>query len=262
MKLFFATILCLFISIGNAQVDVSLIKKISIDTENFVGCDYDFNFYYFTNTILSKKTSETTLNYSNFLYGNIFSVDITNPLKIIVFYKNFNVVVVLDSQLNETDVIQLPNDISFATKGSANHLWLFRTNSKVIENYNFKNQLVVSRSQPLKESTILNMKSTENYVYLQTESGIKTYDYLGNFIPKQSNEALDDFQYSNRVLYTLSEDTLYQIKNKITKIKIPGASNLKKFFVLNNHILIFKNSELSIYSFKDNTILAKPLLKK
>ena len=108
--------------------------------------------------------NDKVLNYSNFLYGNISSVDITNPLKIVVFYKDFNIVVLLDSQLNETDVIQLPYDVSFAAKGTANHLWLFVTNTQIIENYNFKTKTTLSRSQTLKNTKVLNMKSTENHV--------------------------------------------------------------------------------------------------
>ena len=233
---------------SNSQIQTQLEQTISIETDHFVGADYDFNYYYFSNTILSKKSSKTVFNYSNYLYGNIASVDITNPLKIVVFYKDFNVVVLLDSQLNETDVIQLPYDISFVTKGTANHLWLYTRNTQVVENYNFKTNTVVSRSQPLKNTAVLSMKSTENYVYLLSESGIQTYDYLGSFIKEDIDKVIETFQYNNRVLYTLSKDTLYQKKDKSLAIVFPKISKIKNFFVLNNHFFIFDGSQLSIYS--------------
>lgn len=247
----FLSLIFLFLSfICNAQTSLHFEKKISIETENFVGCDYNFNSYYFSNTILKKKTKKETLNYSNFLYGNITSVDITNPLKIVVFYKEFNVVILLDSQLNETDIVQIPYDISFATKGTANHLWLFTTNTRIIENYNFKTNTVTSRSQPIKNIEVLNMKSTENYVYLQTPTGFQTFDYLGNFISEESYAFIEGFQFSNRTLYTLSKDTITEHSNPSEKFVFPLVSNIKNFYTLNNHFFIFDNHHLYFFSKK------------
>ena len=231
-----------------SQIHTHLKKTITIETDNFVGSDYDFNYYYFSNTVLSKMKSQETINYSNFLYGNISSVDITNPLKIVVFYRAFNVVIILDSQLNEIDSIQLPYDVSFVSKGNANHLWLFTTNTQVIENYNFKTNTIASRSQPLKNTSVLNMKSTENYVYLHAKSGIKTFDYLGNYIKEDKTKDIEHFQYNNRVLYTLSKDTIYQKKETTLPILFDGISNIKNFFTLNNHFFIFDSSQLYVFS--------------
>lgn len=230
------------------QIESNLVKKNSLNADQFVGCDYDFNYYYYSSTIISKQTKDDLLTYSNFLYGNISSVDITNPLKVVVFYQEFNVVILLDSQLNETDIIQLPYDVSYATKGTANHLWLFTTNTKIIENFNFKTQTVVARSQPLKNATVVNMKSTENNVFIQTTEGIRTYDYLGNFIKNYDNIKLQDFQYSNRILYTLQNDTIYRNKKNIETITFPEPSNIEKFYILNNHFFIFDGSELYLFS--------------
>ena len=239
---FLGSLLC------NAQTKGVLQKTIALDNTTFVGCDYHFNYYSFNTTILYKNTKDKRLNYSNFLYGNISAVDISNPLKIVIFYRDFNTVVLVDSQLNETDVIQLPYDVSYVTKGTANNLWLFVTNTQIIENYNFKSKTVLSRSQPLKNAKVLNMKSTENYVYIHTDTGIQTFDYLGNFIREYKSNALEDFQYNNRVLYTLSQDTIYQIKETKTAFFIPNVAKIKKFYTLNNHFFIFDSSQLYFFS--------------
>ena len=248
MRHYFYIFCLLFATNILGQTKGKLIKKHSLKAKHFVGCDYDFNYYFFSNTILSKQTKSDILTYSNFLYGNISSVDITNPLKIVVFYKEFNVVILLDSQLNETDIIQLPYDVSFANKGTANHLWLFTTNTKIIENFNFKTQTVVAKSQPLKNATVVNMKSTENNVFIQTTDGIRTFDYLGNFIKNYDNTKLQDFQYSNRILYTLQNDTIYRNKKNIETITFSKPPNIQKFYTLNNHFFIFDGSELYLFS--------------
>lgn len=247
MKNQIAFILFLTSILGFSQFEVKLLKNVPLNTSNFAGCDYNFNYYHFTNTILYKTNEKTTLNYSNYLYGNINSVDISNPLKIVVFYRDFNTVVLLDSQLNETDVIQIPYDVSFVSKGTANHVWLFTTNTQIIENYNFKTNTVLSSSQTLKDTKVKNMKSTENFVYLHTTKGIYTYDYLGNFINEYKQEEIEDFQFNNRILYTLSKDTIYQVKEKRTPYFTTQISKIKKFFTLNNHFFIFDNTQLYFY---------------
>jgi hypothetical protein len=92
------------------------------------------------------------------------------------------------------------------------------------------------------------MKSTENYVYLHTSTGIQTFDYLGNFIKEDKNRTIEDFQYNNRVLYTLSEDTIYQSKDTISPITFPEISNIKNFFSINNHFFIFDSAQLYLFS--------------
>ncbi|MEI6865700.1 hypothetical protein [Flavicella sp.] len=246
---FFLPIVCFFFC-SYSQTVAHLEKTIFLETDNFVGCDYDFNIYYFSNTILSKKTEQKVFSYSNFIYGNISSVDITNPLNIVVFYRDFNIVIILDSQLNETDIIQLPYDISFVTKGAVNHIWLLTRNMQTIENYNFRTKTVVSKTQPLTNTVILNMKSTENYVYLHTKSGIQTFDYLGNFIKEHIDKNIDCFQYNNRILYILYKDTLYKVNDSINPIKLTKQLKIENFHIINNHFFIFDGIELYLFSIR------------
>lgn len=248
MRNFFLFFFISIFKLSYSQVETKLIDKTSIVTDNFIGCDYNFDYYYFTKTILTKHTGTQDLNYSNFLYGNITSVDITNPLKIVVFYREFNVVILLDSQLNEIDILQLPYDITYVSKGAADHIWLFTTNTKTIENFNFKNNTITAKSQPLKNTVVINMKSTENYVFLHTVKGIQTYDYMGNFISEKTKTSIEDFQYHNRELYTLSRDTIINTNQDASTITFPELSNIKKFYTLNNHFFIFDGTELYHFS--------------
>jgi hypothetical protein len=62
-----------------------------------------FFWFYYTvkNNIFSKIGTRETFVYQNFSLGKITKVDLQNPLKIVLFYENFNTVVTLDNQLNE-----------------------------------------------------------------------------------------------------------------------------------------------------------------
>lgn len=232
----------------HGQIENNLVKKSTLNTDQFVGCDYNMDLYYFTGTVFTKKTKERELNYSNFLYGDITSIDITNPLKIVVFYRDFNVVVILDSQLNELEVVQIPYDILFASKGAANHIWLFTTNTQTIENYNFKTKTVASKSQPLKNIRAKKLRSTENYAYLQTENGILVFDYLSNYIETKEATNLVDFQISNRKLFTATKDSIFKLSSEKEFIMAPDLESFDNFYMNNKYIYIYQESQLYLFS--------------
>jgi hypothetical protein len=248
MKDYLTLLVISFFFVTHAQKESKLIQQTELQADVFVGCDYDMNYYYFSKTVLSKKTKKNELNYTNFLFGNITSVDISNPLKIVVFYEDFNVIILLDSQLNELDILQLPYDISHVTKGIENHIWLYTRNTQTIESYNYKTKTIVSKSQPLKNTNVLAMKSTSNYVYLLTPGYIKTYDYLGSFIHETKAMNVIDFQYNNRVLYTQSKNTIHKIKDSKETYILPQAIKIKNFFTINHHLYIFDGSQLYLFS--------------
>ena len=67
----------------------------------FLGFDNQKSIYSLKNNILTKNSDGITYQYNNLSLGKITNVDFQNPLQIVIFYKNFNTVVLLDNQLNE-----------------------------------------------------------------------------------------------------------------------------------------------------------------
>ena len=100
---FFTTI---SIAFGQNQKLIAVkINSINLDADQFLGYD-QFGFYYtIKNNVLSKTKDIQSLEYKNISLGKITKVDLQNPLKIVLFYENFNTVVMLDNQLNEIQKI-------------------------------------------------------------------------------------------------------------------------------------------------------------
>ncbi len=82
-----------------------LISSQKIDADEMVGFDGSENMYYIKNNVLFKKNKKELWQYKNISLGKITHVDIQNPLKTILFYENFNTVITLDNQFNETQKI-------------------------------------------------------------------------------------------------------------------------------------------------------------
>ena len=62
-------------------------------------------------------------------YGTIYSIDVSNPLKVLVYYKDFATIIMLDKQLNNRNTINLRQQNILQVKAIAqsydNNIWLF-----------------------------------------------------------------------------------------------------------------------------------------
>ena len=82
-------------------IEATFIKTIDINTQSIIGID-NFGIIYTVNgNGLSKTEESKILTYSNVQLGNISSANAFNPLKINLFYKNFNTAIILDNRLAE-----------------------------------------------------------------------------------------------------------------------------------------------------------------
>ena len=102
MKYFaFVIVLIQLFFVQAQEFKTAFFKDYSINADKFIGVDDFENSYYINHNNLYKKTAQTIYSYANSQLGEITSVDITNPLKILVFYRDFNAVLLLDNRLNE-----------------------------------------------------------------------------------------------------------------------------------------------------------------
>ncbi len=91
------------------------------------------NVFVYDNNTISKfnKKGASHYTYSNLRKGDVFSLDVTNPMRTVVYYKDNNEVVFLDNTLSEQNEGLNFNDISFydvslVSSSFQNHLWIYR----------------------------------------------------------------------------------------------------------------------------------------
>jgi hypothetical protein len=132
MKLRWLLLLCLGLPFWcDAQLETQQPEKrshLAIQADAFWGFDGLGNYFYSKNNVLFKHHESGILQYQNLPFGKLKSVDITQPLRPILFYENFNAVVVLDNFLNEIQVVEfsnIPTPIMITAVGMANQnrLW-------------------------------------------------------------------------------------------------------------------------------------------
>lgn len=126
--------------------------------------------------------------YSNANNGHLTMVDVSNPHKILVFYIEQQIIIILDNTLSEIGKIELNNNSYFTAAGRSNdgYIWLYDSFLlRLIKVNNEGNQIEESfpassiSPQDIKDGKIYDR---DNYVILiDAEKGILMYNNLGLF---------------------------------------------------------------------------------
>tara|TARA_R110002049_G_scaffold9962_2_gene49644 strand:+ start:5980 stop:6759 length:780 start_codon:yes stop_codon:yes gene_type:complete len=239
-------------------IGISPIKNIDLQTERLVSIDNFGTTYFIDKNVFHKQNTTKTITYNNLQLGDITTAGVFNPLKINLFYKDFNTVVILDNRLAEIFKIdfntkQPYRNISFISTGHDNTLWLFNQDTQELELYDYKSNTTRVVTLPIQDR-ILDMTSNYNYCYLLTENQLLTYNYFGSLIAKTKNEGYTAISESNENLFLKKENSLFYLK-KNTKNALPiELPNLliQRFFVTNETLYIYDSEILHQYQLKIN----------
>ncbi len=157
------------------------------------------------------NTGKLLLKYSNKRYGNISSVDATNSLKILLYYKDFQQLVFLDNQLSQNgDPISLENlgyeQTDLVCSSFNNSFWIYNKQNNELIRFN-ENSQPIAKTGNLKQILQSEMKPNfmiehNSYLYLNCpDNGIFVFDMYGTFNKIISIKNLNLFQVSNSVMY-------------------------------------------------------------
>jgi len=194
-------------------------------------------------------------------YGDIYSLDVSNPLKIIVYYKDFNTILVLDRFLNTRNTIDLRKAGILQAKAVAqsydNNYWVF-------DELDNKIKKVDDNGTVLQESADFRMLFQEQYepakiidsdglLYLyDAKNGWLVFDYYGAFKQRIQVKGWMDVQIANKTVQGHDDTFLYfanpaALNIQQVRVNIPLSPMLKMQRVANNFFILTKDG-LSIYS--------------
>ena len=170
-------ILCFWNALGFSQntIPTEKLELNSWEIDNYFGFDNQKNQYGIKNNVVIKR-STTDFEYKNIGLGKITRIDFQNPLQIVVFYKDFNTVVLLDNQLNEIKRIDFnlkPELVQLEAVGlsAQNQLWIYDGITNKIGLYNITNDHLKWISTPLKSGL-------KNYCWKLWHANVITWDGL------------------------------------------------------------------------------------
>ena len=247
-----------FSTAAQTTVTTEFLNKEILKVDDIVALN-NFGFKYLINGnafILQKK--DESLEYSNVQFGTITTTNAFNPLKINLFYKDFNTAIILDNRLAEIfkidfNTIQPYKNVSRISTGYDNTLWIFNQDSQQLELYDYKANITRVKTLPI-QGNILDMKSSYNYCWLLTEKFLFVYNYFGSLIKKIKNDGFTEMAESNENLILKKDGKLFYLeKDTVTPIPI-SISNLliNRFLVTNETLYIYDHVYLHEFKLKTN----------
>ena len=196
-------------------------------------------------------------------FGNLTAIDVTNPLKILLYYKNYATAVVLDRFLNTRNTINFRKQNIFSvqsiTTSYDNNIWLF-------DEQDYKLKKIDDDGRLLQETTDLrmlfdsvpspiNLIDKDNFVYLyDTAKGFYIFDYYGAFKNRLPFLNWNNVAVSAKNMYGFSNNKLYSYELNSLTLK---EYQLPAFFgdyytikVTNGKLYLLKDDGVYIYQLR------------
>lgn len=163
--------------------------------------------------------------YSNLKLGNVTSVDVTNPLKIVVYYRDYQQIVFLDNQLSvNSENVALEvlgyEQTELVCAGSNNSFWIYNKQNNELLRFNEaskKTAFTGNLKQVLQAD--LNpafMQEQNNLLYLVCPGkGIFVFDVFGSFVKVISILDIRSVQVFENLLYYQRDSALCSYDQKL-----------------------------------------------
>ena len=217
-----------------------LLKSISVKARLFAADNLNDLYIVNEQGDLLKYDDEFKLlnRFSENRYGDLTSIDPTNPLNLLLFYGDFNTIQILDQQLGSIGLLQLTQkgmtDISAAATSQDNDIWIYDNSTKQLKKIS-TSASVVAASEDLFQAGLVEdepfsfIRCRNNWIYcLLPSKGVMIFDNFGNYYTRLALPVKDHFQVMDRVLYYFADGQLhfYQLDTH-NEGTIPLPANLQ-----------------------------------
>ena len=259
MKYTIYLFLCLSVSISAQKpIETQALSNTSLDADTIVSVDNFGTTYFIKNDVFYKKTSTNNITYNNVQLSNLYSANAFNPLKINLFYKDFNTVIILDNRLAEIYKVDFNaltpyKNVTHISTGHDNTIWLFNQDLQKLEVFDYKTNTTRAQTVPV-NSPVLDLKSNYNFCWLLTKNYLFIYNYFGSLIQKIQNNGYTNMVESNGNIILKKDNSLFYLKknqDQIIPIETPNLL-IKQFFVTNETLYIYNTKILQQFQLKIN----------
>ena len=249
-------LLLLGISNNALSQQSSKYKLLEVPKNNQIEIDQYGYFYIIDQDNLIKYDSEghTLYHYSNKLLGNIDQIDISNPLRPLLFYKDQGLIIVLDNTLSQQKEPISLNELGLyqtsciANSNFDNGIWLYDIDVNEIIKINHLSQVNYRSGNlsvliPNIEFPILNLKEKNRKLYVVTRNKIFVMDQFGSLLSVITLSAEKGLIIKEKNIITYDGNAICQFD--ILDFKIDTLLKTKEYFKImkleNNIVAVSKN---------------------
>ena len=193
------------------------------------------NIYFVKEQSIQKHwaNGNTENKYSDKVLGDITHIDASNPMRVLVFYRNTTNVVFLDNTLSRHSVIELEQygleQAILACTSNNNGFWVYDQLSFQLVRLD-QGMNVVQETGNLSQALRMQIQpncllEANNRIYLNDPGkGILVFDIFGTYLKTIPIKKLDSFQVSGEHLYYTQDNQLYRFDMKLlseTTLELP-----------------------------------------
>ena len=240
---------------GDALISTKLVSETVLEAEEFIGADELGNLFYMENQVFYRKSGQRIFSFSNVDLGAITTVDVGNPFKILLLYRDFNSVIILDNNLNElsqrldfTDETQF-NNVLFVGNSSQNNIWLYADDNKLhLYNYETLSEELQTQAMTFYEDDFIaqSIVSTFKRVWIQSDSEALEFNEYGNYVRTYLiNGAERIFPFQKGIL-VLKEGTFeYLFEEERRRVELNFKETMKNVSVSGSSLFIYDGKKVS-----------------
>ncbi|MEO6254618.1 MAG: hypothetical protein ABIO79_15005 [Ferruginibacter sp.] len=225
------------------------------------------NIYLITNNSQLKKLNANGDSVGVFndvkKYGNPDYIDVTNPLKALLYYKNYSTVVMLDRLLTVRNTINFRKQNIFSvnnvTLSYDNYIWIFDEEDLKLKKIDEEGKLLQATTdwRMLFDTVPAPVKivDRDNFVYLYDPlKGFYIFDYYGSFKNRLAFLNWTNVEVNGNTVYGFANNKLYSYELKSLRLKeyyLPAFFG--KFILIkamNGKVYLLNEKGLDIYQMK------------
>ena len=203
-------------------------------------------------------------NYTNKTFGDITQLDVTDPLRVILFYAGFQQIVVLNNNLSEISQYSFNQNpekqITLIASANNNGFWVYDQINRELR------KLTNSFTDDLKTGNIYQrngfdmqanfMVSDEQYVFINdVQEGVRIFDQYGNFVKTAVIKAENEFEVNGSEIYFFKNQKLMgynYLTFEYKEVLLPTKSNILNALLRFNRLIILNEKGLTLWAVKKN----------
>ena len=238
----------------------SVVIKLETIPEIFA-CDHLDNVYIYSKNTLKKFNAQGNMEsqYSELGYGNLASIDVSDPFRIILFYKAFNTVLILDNKLNRIGETYQLDKLGFSTidaicKSKQSGIWILDSYAQKLMLYSlnprgFVREIDLARyTKPI--HYIDNMVENGNEIYLFSKGkAVLIFNQLGGKLGIIDVYPENICQVNNNKLYYVKDGFFFRYNLESEQndtIKVEGFEKMDDIKIGNEKMFVLNKDSITI----------------
>lgn len=245
-----------------AQTDYHFKNSIPFEAAQFLSSDEFGNAYIVTGDQTLWKyqpDKDSTLSFNRISFGELKSLDASNPLRLLLFYQKFSKIVVLDNMLSPKREIELKKmnlwNVAAMGHSADGNIWVYDESEAKLFKINDLQQKVIQSNDLRQESNTVpspqSLVEKEGIVYLcDSLNGIYTFDRQGRFLNLLPLRGIQKLQVIDDQIIFFKEGQLFVYQKKtfqLNRIQLPEVSDVLDVRVERERLFLLFSDRLDIF---------------